>query len=59
MKLLILCAYYKPEVAASLYLMTNLLEDLALSGHNVELYVPTPSRGISDITRKEYIKKKY
>lgn len=54
MKLLIFKAYYDPEKAASLYLTTNLLEDLSKAGYDIELHVPTPTRGISDEVRREY-----
>lgn len=57
MKVLLLSAYYEPEVAASLYLATNLNEDLANSGFDVEVYTPMPSRGISDETREKYKQK--
>lgn len=54
MKALIYSAYYEPEFAASLYLSTNLYEDIANDGNKVSLYVPTPTRGITDAQRKEY-----
>lgn len=57
MKVLLLCAYYEPEVAASLYLATNLNEDLANAGFDVEIYTPMPTRGVSDEIREEYKKK--
>lgn len=58
MKVLAINAYYDPEIAASLYLSTNLYEDIANDGHVVELYTPTPSRGIDDKTRSQYKKRK-
>ena len=58
MKALIYSAYYEPEVAASMYLSTNLYEDIAKSGTIVSLYVPTPTRGVSDEQRKEFSTKK-
>ena len=54
MNLLLYSAYYEPEVAASLYLSTNLYEDFAASGMNVRLYVPLPTRGVSDEIRNQY-----
>lgn len=54
MNLLLYSAYYEPEVAASLYLSTNLYEDFAASGMNVRLYVPLPTRGVSDEIRERY-----
>ena len=47
MKAIVFSAYYEPEVAASLYLSTNLYEDMAGSGIDVDLFVPLP-RGVSD-----------
>ncbi|MGV8983502.1 glycosyltransferase family 4 protein [Clostridium sp.] len=58
MKVLLLSAYYDPEVAASLYLSTNLNEDLANSGFDVEIFTPMPTRGVSDEIREKY-KHKY
>lgn len=59
MKVLFLNAYYEPEVAASLYLCINLCEDLAANGFNVELFTPTPTRGISKEVRDEYKTRKH
>lgn len=59
MKILTLKAYYEPEKAASLYLTENLLEDLTGSEHEVELYVPEPTRGVSEEVRKQYKSKKH
>ena len=57
MNLLLYSAYYEPEVAASLYLSTNLYEDFAASGMNVRLYTPLPTRGVTDDVRNSYIGK--
>ncbi len=54
MRGLIYSAYYEPEIAASLYLSTNLYEDLAKSGVMVSLYVPTPTRGVTEDERRIY-----
>ena len=54
MNLLLYSAYYEPEVAASLYLSTNLYEDFAASGMNVRLYTPLPTRGVTDEVRNSY-----
>ena len=59
MKILLLNAYYEPEVAASLYLCTNLYEDLATNGFDVELFAPLPTRGVSNEVRKEYKIRRY
>ena len=45
-KAIVFSAYYEPEVAASLYLSTNLYEDMAGSGIDVDLFVPLPTRGV-------------
>ena len=37
---------------------TDLYEDFASYGFDVELYTPTPTRGVSDDVRKEYKKKR-
>lgn len=39
--------YYEPEIAAGIALDSNTAEDLANRGHNVKLFVPAPSRGIT------------
>lgn len=58
-RLLVFSAYYEPEVAASLYLSTNLYEDFANNGWMVELFVPLPTRGIDESVRRYYANKKY
>ncbi len=59
MKVLVFSAYYKPEIAASLYLIENMMEGIARDKHDIEMFVPTPTRGISDGIRKEYKSKKH
>ena len=44
---------YKPEVAAGIELDANTAEDLAAHGHYVHLYIPTPSRGITEEEAKK------
>lgn len=58
MRALVYSAYYEPEIASSLYLSTNLYEDLANAGIDIELFVPLPTRGVSDEIRSGYKKKK-
>lgn len=58
MKILTFCAYYEPEIAASMYLLTNLFEDAANSGIEVDLYAPTPTRGVDKETIQKYKHKK-
>ncbi len=54
MKVLVLSAYYTPEITAGMYLFTNLFEDMTKQDWNVELYSPLPTRGVDDATRKAY-----
>lgn len=56
MNILMLYAYYEPEVAASMYLITNIADDLAKYGFDVDIYTPMPSRGINKETIKKYRK---
>lgn len=58
MKVLIFAAYYEPEIAASLYIQDNIYEALADEGCDVDLFVPMPTRGVDDETRKRYKKRK-
>ena len=53
-----LCAYYAPEVFSDRYLIEDLFEGLIERGHTVNVYTPTPCRGISTTESKEYRKKK-
>lgn len=55
-RLLVFSAYYEPETAASLYLSTNLYENFAANGWHVDLFVPVPTRGVSDEVRNSYKK---
>lgn len=41
------CSYYLPETAASLYLTDNIVHACAEQGIEVDLYTPTPTRGVS------------
>lgn len=54
MRILFFNAYYAPEIFASQYLCTDLCEDLARYGFDVEVYCPLPTRGVSDAVRREY-----
>ena len=57
MRVLFLLAYYYPETAASIYLFDNLIEELIRQGNEVELIVPTPSRGVDAEVAGEYKEK--
>jgi glycosyltransferase involved in cell wall biosynthesis len=54
MKILFIGAYYKPEIAASLYLKENVIEKLAEKGEEIELIVPNPVRGVNRETIKKF-----
>lgn len=58
MKVLSFNAYYTPEFAASLFLEEDIAEGFAKAGLYNEMYVPVPSRGVSDKVRNEYKNKK-
>ncbi len=58
MKVLVFSPYFTPEIAASMYLFEDIYKCIAERGHTVEMYVPTPTRGIDRETRKLYKKKK-
>lgn len=59
MKVLTFCAYFEPEIAASMYLTTNIFEDAADAGMEVELFAPTPTRGVDADTIEKYKRIKY
>lgn len=50
MKAIFPCSYYLPETAASLYITDNIVHCCAENGVDVDLYTPTPTRGVSDNT---------
>lgn len=54
MRILFLPAYFYPEHGASSYLDQNLKEDFALSGCQMLLYTPVPTRGITEEVYKEF-----
>ncbi len=58
MKILLQKAYFYPEIAASMYITENLLEEYSKNGIHTEIHVPMPTRGVSKECRKEYKKKK-
>ena len=58
MRILFETAYFTPETAASSYLGDNIREALCKSDCHIELYAPTPCRGISKEVRDEYKNKK-
>lgn len=58
MKVAALCAYYAPEVFSDRYLIEDIFDELVKRGDTVIVYTPTPCRGISKETRREYRNKK-
>ncbi len=59
MKVLAYSCYYTPEIAASMYLTEDIYKGIVDAGHTLEVYVPMPTRGISEEVRKEYKGKKH
>jgi glycosyltransferase involved in cell wall biosynthesis len=59
MRILMLKAYYYPEIAASSYLSDNVIEAITDNGDEIVLYSPTPTRGVTKEVRECYKKKKY
>lgn len=56
--ILMLPAYFHPEVVASAYLSHSSYEAFAKNGYRMVVYTPMPTRGISQETRDEYYKKR-
>ena len=56
MKLLMLSSYFKPEKTSGEHLGEDVRQAFAAAGHTMELYTPTPTRGVSDEVRREYAK---
>ena len=56
LKILMLPAYFFPEQTASSHLNKDRYKAFAKVGFEMELYVPTPTRGIDDDTRNKYKK---
>ena len=58
MHLLYFVQYFPPEKASGLPIVTDMIEGFANYGWDVDVYTPTPTRGVTDETRKEYAKKR-
>ena len=58
MKILSLKPYFQPEQFSSRHLGEAILRRQVEAGHTVEIYVPTPTRGVSKEVRREYKKRK-
>ena len=59
MKILKLPAYYDPEKTASAHLVKDIEDVYIAEGFEFDIYVSTPTRGVSDELRKRYKKIKY
>ena len=59
MRLLYLMTYAGPEKAASNYLGKNRNDAFLKEGWQIELYAPTPSRGLSPLEIKKYRRSEY
>lgn len=59
MKLIKLSSYYAPENISSSHLSRDLEDAYLAAGMTIEVYCPTPTRGVSADVRKQYKKIKY
>ena len=58
MNILLINAYFTPEVIAFSHLEKNLIEGLLAAGHRISVLCPTPTRGVSDEVARAYRKVK-
>lgn len=58
MHLLYFVQYFPPEKASGLPIVTDMIEGFVKHGWDVDVYIPTPTRGVTDEVRKEYAKKR-
>ena len=58
MHLLYFVQYFPPEKASGLPIVTDMIEGFAEHGWDVDVYIPTPTRGVSDEVRREYAKRR-
>ena len=58
MKLIYFVQYFPPEKASGLQLVEDLLEGFTKQGWEVDLFTPTPTRGITAEQRNEYLKRR-
>lgn len=56
MRVLFLDSYFKPEKTSGAHIAESLRKGLAEAGHTMQVYTPTPTRGVSDEVRREYQK---
>lgn len=58
MKCIYLVQYFPPEKSSGSDLVEDLLEGFAKHGWDIDLYTPTPTRGVTAEIRREYTKKR-
>lgn len=58
MHLLYFVQYFPPEKASGLPIVTDMIEGFAEYGWDVDVYIPTPTRGVTEDVRREYAKKR-
>ena len=58
MRLLYFVQYFPPEKASGLPIVTDMIQGFAEHGWEVDVYIPTPTRGVTDKVRKAYAKKR-
>lgn len=54
MHLLYFVQYFPPEKASGLPIVMDMIEGFAKHGWDIDVFVPTPTRGVTKETRKEY-----
>ncbi len=58
MRVLFLESYFKPEKTSGAHFAEDTRNALVDAGHTIQIYAPTPSRGVDDTVRKKYKKLK-
>lgn len=58
MRLLYFVQYFRPEISSGSTLVDNLLDGFVEHGWSVDVYTPTPTRGVTEEQRKEFSKKR-
>lgn len=58
MNVLFLESYFKPEKTSGAHFAEDMRQALAKKGHTMQIYAPTPTRGVSKEVRAEYKKRK-
>ena len=58
MKCIYLVQYFPPEKSSGANLVEDLLEGFSAHGWKTDVFTPTPTRGVTDEQRKEYVRKR-